>query len=362
MFFLASDAFATLSTFKKCGTVFLYLTIGLVVLTVIIGILIKHFDKDKLSDFSKYSTGIGVGYSFAISGIMLFLKFDEMIAEGEFIGAIFWPIFALLALIVILSMGGLILSIIHKKHLRLYAIASFFVAVVYTIALLVVQLVKSYKDNFVLGDELGLMFSLIALAVLVVLLLTFFGKKTLLENNTKSIVYAAVCIAMSFALSYIRFFRLPQGGSITFVSLLPLMIYSHIFGIRKGVLAGFIYGLLQAIQDPWIVHPIQFLLDYPVAFCMIGFAGIFKSFPKFKDNIILKFIVGGIFCSILRYACHVITGIIVFKAYAPSNFNAVAWGFLYNLFVFADIAIAIVAGGILLSSKSFVKQMSGINT
>lgn len=361
MFFLASNAFATLSTFKKSGTFFLYLTIGLVVLTAIIGILIKVFDKSKLNDFGKFTTGIGVGYSLALIGIMLFLKFDEMITGGEFFGEVFWPIFALLALAIMLSIGGLILSIVNKKHLKIYAITSIAVSAVYTVVLLIVQLSKLYKESFVIGDEVGLILSLLVLAAIVVLLLTFFGKKTLSENNTKSIVYAAVCIAMSFALSYIRFFRLPQGGSITFVSILPLMVYSYMFGIRKGVLAGFIYGLLQAIQDPWIVHPIQFLLDYPVAFCMIGFAGIFKNFPKLKDYIILKFVAGGVLCAVLRYTCHVITGIIVFKAYAPANFNAVAWGFLYNLFVFADAAIAIVAGGILFSSKSFVKQMSNVN-
>ncbi|MFW5780762.1 MAG: energy-coupled thiamine transporter ThiT [Bacillota bacterium] len=187
-----------------------------------------------------------------------------------------------------------------------------------------------------------------------------FGKKTPTNDHTKSIVYAAVSIAMSFALSYLRFFRMPQGGSITFVSILPLMLYSYMFGIRKGVLAGFIYGLMQALQDPWILHPLQFLLDYPMAFAMIGLAGLFRYFPAFKNKIVLQFIAGGILIAILRYCCHVITGIIVFDMYAAEGFNAVTWGFVYNLFVFADAAIAIFAGSLMLISKAFVKQIQSI--
>lgn len=360
MFFLASEAFSDLTVFKKSGTVFLYLTIGLIALVAVIGILIKIFKADKLKDFYKYTTGIGIGYSFALIGIMLFLKFDEIVSEGEFFPEIFWPIFGLLALVLALSFGGFIMSIVKKQYLNIYALISFALVAIYIIVYAVIKLSEQYKQSFVLSDEIGLILSTFILIALIALLLMLFGKKTEQEHKTKSIVYASVCIALSFALSYIRFFRLPQGGAITFVSALPLMIYSYMFGIRKGVLAGFIYGILQAIQDPWILHPIQFLLDYPIAFAMVGLAGIFRYFPPFKNKIILQFITGGIVFAILRYACHVITGIIVFDIYAAEGFNAVAWGFLYNLFVFADVAIALFAGSLMLTSKSFVKQTLSI--
>lgn len=357
MFFLASEAFSDLSIFDKCGTIFLYLTIGLIVLTAVVGILIKRFNDDKFGDFLKVTTGIGVGYSFAIIGIMLFLKFDEMVTKDEFMPEIFWPIFSFLALLITLTFIGFMISALKKKHLGLYTKIAVTISAIYILVYSIIELSKQYKENFVLSDELGLMVSLVILAAIVIILLVFFGKKTAAENNTKSIVYAAVCIAMSFALSYIRFFRLPQGGSITFVSALPLILYSYMFGIKKGVMAGLIYGILQAIQDPYILHPLQFILDYPVAFAMIGLAGIFRFAPFLKNKIILQFVFGTILYSILRYACHVVTGIIVFDIYAAEGFNAVAWGFLYNLFVFADVAIVIVAGTLMLSSKNFVKQL-----
>ena len=100
-----------------------------------------------------------------------------------------------------------------------------------------------------------------AIAIVLAVLFVFFGRNSSKKSETKSVTYAAVCVAMSFALSFISLFKLPQGGTITLVSLLPLMLYSQMFGIRKGIMAGLVYGLLQAIQDPWILHPAQFLLD-----------------------------------------------------------------------------------------------------
>lgn len=357
MFLSASTPFSALSTFEKCGTVFLYLTIGLIVLAAIIGILIWRFKRNSQRDFIKYAGGIGIGYSIALIGIMLFLKFDEMIAAGEFIGEVFWPIFALLAFVVAAAFGALAVSIIAKKHLKIYWLASVSIAAAYSVTLIVLNLVKLYKQGVEVSNEIIMLLTVIFLAAIVGALLYFFGKKADPEQHTKSIVYAAICIAMSFALSYIRFFRLPQAGSVTFASILPLLVYSYMFGIRKGVLAGLIYGLLQAIQDPYILHPIQFLLDYPAAFAMIGIAGVFRYIPLVK-GLLPKFILGAVLSSVLRYACHVVTGIIIFGSYAAPGFNAVQWGFFYNLFVFADVAIAILAGCLLLSSKSFVKQIN----
>ncbi|MGN1043061.1 MAG: energy-coupled thiamine transporter ThiT, partial [Christensenellales bacterium] len=182
-----------------------------------------------------------------------------------------------------------------------------------------------------------------------------FGKKQN-SDKTKTIVYGGILVAMSFALSYIKLFSLPQGGSITFASLLPLMIFSYMFGVRKGLLVGAVYGLLQFIQSPWFYHPAQFLLDYPIAFGSIGLAGLFKELDIFRDKKVLQFLFGAIMVSVLRYFAHVVSGIFVFGSDDP-NYTAVAWSFLYNSFTFADIAICIVAGAGLFMSKSFTSYL-----
>ena len=69
-----------------------------------------------------------------------------------------------------------------------------------------------------------------------------------MNTNTKRLVYGALCIALSFALSYVKLFSMPMGGSITLCSMLPLMLYAYRFGTPAGLLAGLAYGLLQLIQ------------------------------------------------------------------------------------------------------------------
>lgn len=98
--------------------------------------------------------------------------------------------------------------------------------------------------------------------------------------NAKVLAYAALSIALSFVLSYIRLFRMPQGGSITPGSMLPLMLFAAAFGVGPGVVAGLAYGLLQYLQGGDFLNVWQFLLDYPIAFAALGLAGVYKYMNK----------------------------------------------------------------------------------
>ena len=84
---------------------------------------------------------------------------------------------------------------------------------------------------------------------------------------------AAICMALSFVLSYIRLFKMPQGGPVTPASLLPILAFAYYHGSVPGLVVGIAYGFLQMIQDPWIVGAAQAMLDYPLAFGCIVFAG-----------------------------------------------------------------------------------------
>ncbi len=98
--------------------------------------------------------------------------------------------------------------------------------------------------------------------------------------TAKSIAYGAIAIALSFVLSYIRIFRMPQGGSITPASMLPLMLFSAAFGIGPGVAAGLIYGGLQYLQGGDFLTVWQMLFDYFIAFAALGLAGLYKHLNK----------------------------------------------------------------------------------
>jgi len=98
--------------------------------------------------------------------------------------------------------------------------------------------------------------------------------------TAKSMAYAALSIALAFVLSYIKIWRMPNSGSVTLASMLPLMLFAASYGVGPGLLAGAAYGMLQYLQGGYFVHPLQFLLDYPLAFALIGLAGLYRFLPK----------------------------------------------------------------------------------
>ncbi len=177
----------------------------------------------------------------------------------------------------------------------------------------------------------------VAAAVLVVgaLVLIRVRKKKSGESawTIRELSAAAMCLALGFLLSFIKLWQMPQGGSVTLASMLPVMLFAYIYGTPKGLVVGFAYALLQCLQDFWVVHWAQFFLDYILAFTALGLAGLFKKsiFP------------GMILACVLRYALHVISGVIFFASYAAEAGQELwPYSLVYNLFVLIDLAICIV--------------------
>jgi len=134
------------------------------------------------------------------------------------------------------------------------------------------------------------------------------------------------------------------------------MLFSYVYGAKKGVFVGCIYGALQAMQNPWLIHPAQFLLDYPVAFASAGLAGAFKKITQLDKLPQIKFALGAVAASALRFTAHVFSGVFAFGADAGGD-SLWLYSLGYNSYVFVDIAIVIAAGVLVLSSKNFVKRI-----
>lgn len=158
------------------------------------------------------------------------------------------------------------------------------------------------------------------LGAMVIIAIMGMMKKEKDKFNTKMMVYGGLCISASFVLSYIRFFKWPQGGSITPGSMLPMFLFAVIFGPGPGIIAGMAYGLLQLIQDPYMVHWAQVFLDYPLAFGALGLAGLSK------DNLALGALIGGSG----RFVAHFISGVIFFGMYAPEGMSPYLYSFMVN--------------------------------
>ncbi len=152
---------------------------------------------------------------------------------------------------------------------------------------------------------------------------------------TVILVHGALCIAISFVLSYFKLFSMPNGGSITLASMLPLMVYSNRYGAKYGVMAGVVYGFLQYIQNPEMTHWIQMLVDYPIAFGVIGLGGLVKG----ERNLVFSVLIGGT----LRFLCHLFTGAVFFGESAAAGQSAFMYSLLYNApYMFADIAVCVI--------------------
>ena len=121
----------------------------------------------------------------------------------------------------------------------------------------------------------------IAVLVLVALgVILLVVTKTSRKWNATMLSFAALSIALSFVLSCIRLYRMPQGGSVTPASMLPLMLFSAAFGVGPGLLAGLVYGVLQYLQGGWFLNVWQFALDYLLAFAALGLAGLARKLPE----------------------------------------------------------------------------------
>lgn len=190
--------------------------------------------------------------------------------------------------------------------------------------------------------------------VLLAVLTLVFGKRA--QFDTYSVCAGAVCVALSFALSFVKWHVL--GASVTLASMFPLMLYAYVFGLRRGVTCAVVYGFLQFVQGPYVLHYVQVLLDYPVAFGFVGFAGILRETGAFKSKPTLQFLLGGLVAVVLRYVCHVISGYVFWREDGLTNVGAFTFSLVANVAVLADFVLVAVVSCICFSSKSFKKFLA----
>ena len=144
-------------------------------------------------------------------------------------------------------------------------------------------------------------------------------------THTKILAEMIVFIAMANALYliskfYLPFLHLPQGGSITVASMVPILWFALRRGLRWGLEAGVVYGLVHIVVSGDIYYPTQIILDYPLAFGALGLAGAFQKHPM-----------TGVSVGILgRFICHFISGVVFFGQYAWAGWNVLAYSAAYN--------------------------------
>lgn len=336
----------------------LWLVIALAVVLIAAALIVKFRFPDKMRGFALTATGIVVGCAAGLISVILYMQISRMALQGE-INLYFWLIVGLFAYLFAAVLANLFVHLFAKKAFKpvLWGTLALFAAYVVVI-LCLFPTQEGYEPK---NNALYIVLTVVLVAAILVLAVLFDRKKGS-ASDTKQLAYAGVCIATAFALSYVKFFSLPMGGSVTLVSMLPIMLYAYMFGAKRGVLVGVIYGLLQCIQSPQIYEPVQVLLDYPIAFGALGLAGIFKGMKGLKGNMLLEFVLGMVVACVGRYVSHVLSGYFVF--YSWSVFEAgkeLLYSLAYNAFIFVDLALDVLVGAALLSSGAMRRQIASVN-
>lgn len=158
--------------------------------------------------------------------------------------------------------------------------------------------------------------------------------------TSREIAFAAMCIAISFVLSNIRLFRMPQGGSITPASKLPLILFALACGPIKGVVLGCAYGLLNLLLDPYIIHPIQMLVDYPMASAAVALCCLANCLPTKNERV--RLVIAVTLGYLGGYVMAVLSGVVFFAEYAGEQ-NALIYSLSYNFsFTFGEMLICML--------------------
>ena len=161
--------------------------------------------------------------------------------------------------------------------------------------------------------------ALLALVGLVLLLLALLRMRRV-ELTPRLMANVGMMLALATVLKMLRLYHLPQGGSITLGSMVPIMLLAVFYGPEVGFLAGFLYGMITLLLDPYVLHPLQVLFDYPLPFIVLGVVGWFRQ----------KVLLGTALAVITRFLCHYISGVVFFASYAPPGMSPYWYSLLVN--------------------------------
>ncbi len=190
-----------------------------------------------------------------------------------------------------------------------------------------------------LGESVGVFPYILAILVLLVVMVVVLMTQDKKAWNARSVAYAAMCIATAYILSLIKLFEMPQGGSVKLAAMLPLVLYAMAFGAPKGLVAGCAFGLFKLINDPYIIHPVQLLVDYPMAYGAVALcclAGLIKVDDRWK--LLIAVVLG----YLGKYIMSVLSGVIFFAEYAGDQ-NPLIYSLVYNItYIIPEAAIACV--------------------
>ena len=187
------------------------------------------------------------------------------------------------------------------------------------------------------------------------------------HKNLIRLTESAVMLALAIALSFVRIWKMPMGGSITLLSMLPIMLlgihYGPVWGCSVGLLNA-VFRLLRGVAegDVFVYTEtvaaviIVVLFDYIVPFTGLGLAGIFRKFRP-----MIGCYIGVVLAGLLRFICHFVTGFTIWGQWAPEGMSKYYYSLIYNgQYMLPEIIMTLAASVILLQIPA-IKKLIGAN-
>jgi thiamine transporter len=163
----------------------------------------------------------------------------------------------------------------------------------------------------------------------------------------------AIMAAVAIVLGQVKFGALwAMGGSISLV-MVPIFIMMYRRGWKAGVITGLLVGILDLLIGGYVVHPVQLVLDYPLAYAVLGLGGLFVAKGNYGNGItITSAIIGTAIGSCLRLLSHFASGVIWFGEWTPEGIPVVLYSIIYNgSYLVPEMIITVVV--IMLISKYY---------
>ena len=171
--------------------------------------------------------------------------------------------------------------------------------------------------------------------------------KTNTHLKLRALCEGAIFVALAQVISYLKFFELPQGGSIT-VGMLPIFLFCARWGFGPGMLASITYSLLQLLLDGAYAWGWQSMIgDYILAFSVLGLAGLFHK-QKYG------FFTGTVVGCVARFLVAYVVGATIWAEYMPESFFGMTmttprfYSALYNgSYMLIDMILCLAVGALL---------------
>ena len=157
-----------------------------------------------------------------------------------------------------------------------------------------------------------------------------------MSKNVKMITFSAICIALATVTGMIKLLHLPMGGSITLLSMLFACLPGYFYGWKTGLAAAVAYGILQFVTGPYVLYPIQVIVDYPLAFGALGLSGFFA---ERKYGLQAGYAAG----CLGRWFFAFLSGWLFFGEYALEGWSPVVYSAVYNIiYIGAEMVITLI--------------------